>query len=50
MKVTPPGRFVPPLPMCPAGVVKVLSEAVSLANSLPPQLMDTATTPGWLPA
>src|SRR5437660_5940814 len=37
-KVTPPW---------PLGVTKVLSNPVSVLNSPPPQLMDTATTPGW---
>src|SRR5438477_649245 len=34
-------------PLWPLGVVKWLSLTVSVDDSLPPQLMDTATTPGW---
>src|SRR5438552_3502186 len=34
-------------PVWPDGVTNVLSNEASLENSPPPQLMDTATTPGW---
>ena len=37
-------------PAWPAGVVKVLSEPASPPHSPPPQLMETATTPGWAAA
>ena len=37
-------------PACPEGVTKVLSIDVSVENSPPPQLIDTATTFGCVAA
>src|SRR5258706_11324855 len=42
--VMPP--FMPKPPMCPGGVVRILSVAFWKGDSSPPQLMETATTPG----
>src|SRR5437016_4313384 len=42
--VMPPFKLNPP--MCPAGVVRILSSAFWKGDSSPPQLMETVTTPG----